>query len=113
MSHQIKVEGNFGSAQALKDVLNAAGVKFSEAKEGGETWMTFPNSRYNQYGNPLKICLSNPKASSMDSDIGRTVRGWYRDAMVGHLKGQLLMNGHAITSEVTKGQNIVLRVAIG
>lgn len=113
MSHQIKVEGNFGSAQALKAVLDKEGISYSEREEGGETWLTNFPSQYNIYGNPLRICTSKPQDSTMDADIGRTVRGWYRDAMTEHLKQQLLISGHSITSETRQGQNIVLRVAVG
>jgi len=113
MSHRITVEGNFGSAEALKTVLDREGVAYSEKEEGGETWLTFNDGRYNRYGNALRICLTNPRSSTMDADIGRTVRGWYRDAMCETIKQQLLMNGHSITEETRQGQNIVLRVAVG
>lgn len=113
MSHRIKVEGNFGSAQALKDVLDREGVAYDEKTEGGETWLTFRDRRYNLYGNPLRICLTKPQDSTMDADTGYQVRGWYRDAMAGHLKQQLLVNGHNVVEETRQGQNIVMRVAVG
>lgn len=113
MSHKIQVKGSFGSADSLKDILNEQGVKFEEKEENGKTFLTFPDSRYNLYGNPLRICTSHPEDSTMDADIGRTVAGWYRDAMTNHVKIQALRQGARVTSETKRGNNIVLRLAVG
>lgn len=113
MSHKISVAGNFGNAQSLKDTLTEKGVSFSEKTEGGETFLTFADSRYNRYGNPLRINLTNPKSSSMDADIGREVGEWYRDSMVRHIRSQALMAGHSLVSETRSGSNVVLRLAVG
>jgi len=114
MSHRITVTGNFGNASCLKAVLDEKKVRYSEEKDGkGDTIMTFTDGRYNRYGNSLRINLTNPKESTMDSDLGYEVRGWYRDAMARHVEEELLIQGHTVTSRVEHGQNIVLRVAVG
>ena len=111
MSHRITVEGNFGSAEALKEVLSEQGIKFEEKKEGNDTVLHFPS--HASYGNPLTINLTNPKTSSMDYEKGRMVGRWYRDAMAKHVQTQLLMQGGRVISTEIKGENIHLRVAVG
>lgn len=108
MSHQIKVEGSFGSVDCLKDVLRAAGQKFEESKEGGETFLVLQRPY-----NPIRMCVSSPSKSTVDHMNLNEVNGWYRDATSMYVKQRLLIDGHQVTSEVRQGQNIVLRVAVG
>tara|TARA_B100000745_G_scaffold291970_1_gene232363 strand:- start:822 stop:1166 length:345 start_codon:yes stop_codon:yes gene_type:complete len=112
MSHRVKVEGNFGSASCLKSVLTEKGVQFKEITEGGKTYLTFSEQRYNAYGNQLRICVSHPEDSSMDHDIGKTVAGWYRDSQAKYVEEQLLIAGHSIQSTQVDGDDIVFRVAV-
>ena len=113
MSHKISVEGNFGSVDCLKDELAARNVKFDEKSEGGETYLTFPDRRYNSYGNSLKINLTNPTASSMDADIAREVGSWYQGAQTRHVRYLCAMQGITVTSQTEDRGDIVLRVAVG
>ena len=113
MSHQIKVEGNFGTAKDLMDELDSQNIRYNEVTENGDDFLTFPDGKYNQYGNPLRINLTNPASSTMDSDIGRVVGLWYRGAKARQVKNKLAMQGVFATSEKIVGQNVVLRVAIG
>jgi len=113
MSHKISVEGNFGSAESLRDELTERGVKFDEKSEGGETFLTFSDSRFNRYGNPLRISLTNPQTSTMDADIGREVAGWYQGSMTRHVRYLCAMQGISVTSQTEDRGDIVLRVAVG
>lgn len=112
MSHQMRVQGNFGSATALKAELKDQNIKFRESKEGGETWLLFEGSHYNQY-NPLKICLTKPENSTMDADIRATVQGWYQGASARHVKELCALRGISVISEIKDQSDIVLQVAVG
>jgi hypothetical protein len=111
MSHKITVDGEFGSVDFLKEELDSRKVSYNESNENGETYLTFPQRTV--YGNPLKICVSNPQKSSMDSDLGREVGSWYQGSMVRHLRYTLAMQGSTIQSESKVGNDIVLMVAVG
>ena len=113
MSHKISVEGNFGSREALIEELNYKGVKFEEKSEGGNVFLTFPDPKYNRYGNPLRINLNNPSESTMDADIANVVGSWYKGAMTRHIRYLCAMQGIMIESEVELQGDRVLRVAVG
>ena len=108
MSHQIKVEGNFGSVDCLQDTLRKAGQSFSEAKEGGDTFLVLQRPY-----NPIKMCVNNPSKTVADSMNRGEIEGWYRDSMASYVKQRLLVDGHSVTNESRQGHNIVLRVAVG
>jgi len=112
MSHAITVQGNFGSAEHLKEELDSQGIKYFEKTSGSDQVLTFER-RYNQYGNPMIINLTRPDKTTMDGDIAHVVRKWYKGAAARHTRYQLMMQGIDIVSDTVENGEIVLRVAVG
>jgi hypothetical protein len=108
MSHQIKVEGNFGSRECLEATLREAKQNWREEKSGSDTFFVMERPY-----NPIRICVNDQTKTTIDHMNRAEVEGWYRDSMTRYVKQRLLVDGHQVASETRQGQNIVLRVAVG